>query len=365
MSGLARVVLALVLAICAPSFASAPRHAQELINTLNQRFECRLSVYNEGERMTFGRKISPPSCSISATHFSETSRLLNSLADSIDAADAADLRQQARQITEVGTIFKRLTDIKNNMISEGALSGEGGSWRVLHIGHPFETVNHVDELWAYVTEARELERRHVMCSPPACDPILLRVAKAVTEKPEVALNGDQVVAPNSYALSAFSQRYGSDQVVQAALGVTLDWDWSPENFSSHYNSAEGALVFPQILPEGSALLTVVGWDQRTEYPDILPLYYLFQEAQGVFKQVQTLPQKQAVSNLREIRFEPYQEGQTLAAIDEIEGSVRLRLKALHPPDWIGPDAFREALFQQIAQAFEKYQLSNQPTASLE
>jgi hypothetical protein len=290
---------------------------------------------------------------------------LNSLADTVPTEESQDLRSQAQQILEAGQIFRGLTEIHQDLANRGAVVGEGENLRLFHLGHPFEQADYSDELWTYALLGAQLKSLALACSLPNCDPVLLKAAQALAPDPGTAASDSGVPAPDSFTLSLFSQRYSADGAVLQALGLNLK-DWNPQNFSNHYRAQERALIFPEVFPNGSAILTIEGWDERASNLRALPLFYIFQEAQGIFSHLQTRPQVAVVKDLREIRFQPYQGLKTLALFDQLPGGVRLTLTALYPPDHLGGvDAFRQSLLQQIDSALENFELSNQPTASLE
>ncbi|MBX3022541.1 MAG: hypothetical protein KF799_12785 [Bdellovibrionales bacterium] len=338
---------------------------EQLVSQLNQEFKCRLMIFNDGEQMLYARETSLPECNpLVAGDFKRAGDLLNALAVTSPPVDAQVLRDKAKAYNEFGPNVREIGELREALIQKNVLKIDGADVRVDHIGHPYQADDRSRWLQAYVQSVRRLveqvsERQGYgasaveACPQPACDPKMYEVAEAIALRPPIdwafLRPTERPTAPSTYALSYFSQRYAGNSRICRILGLNCEqaWLWNPSHYTSRING-EGALVFEDIFLKDQIVVSLGNWTEQSEYPNVVPLLYLFQEARGVIDVLQTLQDNQVVREIREIRFEPAEAKGSLLQLSKLPGgSRRLHIRALKVPGDLPVESTRALIHHQL------------------
>jgi hypothetical protein len=343
--------------------ASRAQAQDRLIAELNGSFDCKILRFNEGEQKTYFREMSLPECDpLREVDFSRASHLLDQLADIALPVDAPAYRAKARAFADLGPDVRELGKIRSQLLQLKVIDRDyAGQMRLNHIGHPFQRDDYTNWLEAYIYSVRKLAKRlntDVACPVPACDPVVFKLAEAVTLRPPLdwvyLRDGDRPVAPSAYSFSYFSQRYAANSGIRRAVGLDpdQDWLWNSEIYNSRLTDNGSTLLFTRVFAKEEVLLTVDGWKSRTEYPYVVPLFFMFQEARSVLDGLRRVEQgRQLAEAVKEVRFERADSSGRLLALTKIPRGYRLSLKVMDPPHDLPVEAVRQALQQQIPDFF--------------
>lgn len=350
-----------------PVLTSAAFDRNAVIRQLNDEFSCRILEFNTGERLTYRRDMSLPECDLLAHgNYQSAVALLNSLATTVSAQDAQSLREKARAYAQVGPDIEELARVRDRLFSLGVIRIENGQVRMSNIGHPFQREDHTAWLESYILAARRLAR-HLgspvdtiagACPEPACDRTIYRMAEAVTARPPLdwafLREGDVIVPPSPYGLSYFSQHYAAASGIRRAIGFdpAQEWVWNPEIFASQLaGDGHRDVMFAELFKHEGIALVIGGWESKTEYPYVVPLFFMFQEARSVIDVLyrETSP---LVKEVREIRYEPADGSGDLVALTRIPRGYRLSLRVLNPPEDLPVAEVRSRLHGQVRAHFK-------------
>lgn len=347
-----------------------------LIAQLNEGFNCRILGYNDGEQQTYYRETSLPECGpLTDSDYLRAARLMEDMARASIPQDAAVYLAKARAYRVLGPLVREVSQIHRQLYELRVLEDTTEGLRVHRVGHPFERDNHSGWMNAYVIGVAKLVRAldglngrfadydgFNACPQPACDPTLFALAQAVTLRPPLDWvfleEGNKPVAPNAYGLNYFAQRYTANTPIRRSVGLVADIFWSPnaETFKSVLGEAgPGSLVFRGVFPGDQVEVMVSGWNAKTEYPFALPLFYVFQEARGALDAAKTGSGRDLAAQIREIRFDRFERGGPLVAIDRRLDGLALRLNVLQPSVDMSAELVREELRRQIPAALQAAQ----------
>jgi hypothetical protein len=378
MRNLHALTFSLSLTVCSTvSAVQAPSgdrlQAQDaLMQDLNSNFGCHLRRYDQGEQLTFGRELTRPECdTLREADAARAAEDLKALSAVALPDEAQELLLEAQSFSVLAPRILDVRRLQDELFRRQVIEKTDRGVRAHYVGDPLESDDRSVWLAAYVQAVQRLDSRwselmktsEPECLQPVCDPEIYRVAAAVTLRPPLdwafLRKGDHIVPPNPYALSFFSQRYGGNDELWAALGLKPDADWMWNNlFISALRAEDGALVFQDVLPESGVRLSVAGWDSRTEYPYVVPLFLLFQQGQDVMSQIAQFPQRALVAQVHEVRFGPYTDV-GMISFSHTGAGLRLNLNVLHPPAELGGvEAMRARLAARLTEAFQKAEITN-------
>jgi hypothetical protein len=323
-----------------------------LAGRLSADFHCRVRIYDEGEQRTFFREVSEPECDpVAAGDFQRAVTNLNALAETALPGESEAFRREAARLNETGEVVAELNHLRQRLFELGVVREEepGGQLRIAHIGHPFERADHSALLRAYGAGVRALARALALhgtaeeiCPAPICDARLFEVAEVLDHE-----SGGGVADP--YGLSSFSQRYGADVRLWAALGFDSrdTWIGRPELYECALDR-DGVLAFARIFPGENLIVSVAGWASRPQERPVLPLYYIFHEAGVLFEEVRAM----GLTDVREIRFAPSDSGGSLVSFDDTPIGRRLTVRALDFEDGRSAAQVREDILGQLRSHFQ-------------
>jgi hypothetical protein len=338
------------------SHTNARKNRQvQLVARLNAGFNCRIHINNEGERLTFARELGDAKCTaVAGGDYRLASELLEQLAQASLPEEAGGLDRLSRQYQEVGPEISRLKEIRQKLFDSQILSGEDANLSVHFVGHPFSKENRIQWLESYVHGVDQLNQKLRSfgfsfsaggCPEPACDPAILAVAQAVTTHPPLEWfyfrQAESPVAPSAFGLSWFQDRFSFAPELQKALGLEVDrWPKPEPDALISYLRSDGTLIFPNVLD--SLKLAVTDWQSRTEFPNSLPLFYLFQEAQRIASSADLRDH-----GIDEIRFELFEKDRPLVTVGEEEERRVLHIRALQACDQGNVSELRQEILRQI------------------
>ena len=339
------------------------RRQESLVDELNRDFACNIHRYDQGQQVNFARELSLAECNpLVVGDFKRAGDILTSLAEVSLPVDAEVMMKKAKYYQAVGRLVRDLDQLKRQLLEIKVVRFDKDRPRVDLIGHPFQADNNTNWLEAYIHATRKLNRELERlgeptpvngCPEPACDAAIYRVAEAVTLKPPLDwtfLNdASQIMPPTPYGLSYFSQRYDANGEVRWSLdlGSNREWHWRSEDYVNILNAEERTLTFTHIFAEEKVLLSVAQWDQRTEFPYVVPIFYLFKEARRVIELLKTMPSTSVASRIRDIQFAPADDSGNFVTLSKVPEGLRLTLSVLKPAGGRSIEAVRDELHRQI------------------
>ena len=350
------------------SAANRARVQAGLVEELNRDFGCRLTLYDKGQQINFARELSLPECDpLVPSESARAAELLKNLAEVSLPVDAEVLGAKSKMYSAVGQIVREIAQYKQKLLDLNVLRTENGRILVDLIGHPYGREDHTKWLEAYMQRVRKLGRElerlsepaGQMCPEPACDPAIYQLAEAVTLKPPLdwtfLREGESVMPPTAYGLSYFSGRYDANGDIRHALqlGSNREWHWDSEDYVNMLNPDDNTLTFTRIFSAENITLSIAHWDQRTEFPNVVPIFYLFQEARLVVDVLKGLPASARARGIRDIQFAAAHDGQDFVSVSRVPEGLRLNLNVLRPPGGAPIAEVREKILSQIPAALER------------